>query len=210
MSGASPHAQGLQQPLDRLVLFSDAVIAIAITLLVIEIHVPKIPPDASDAAYWRALFSLIPNFVGFAISFGVIGAFWIGHHRALSLVGRFDRRIIGPNLLLLGAIAIMPFLTAFHSAYHGRLVPAALYWGWLVFTALINAWVIATVTAPAMRATDVGEREAAAVRRRSHSVILGALASFSIALVIPAFGFIGMGTIPVWNRLLTAWARRNE
>src|SRR5688572_4531447 len=98
MAGKIDHA------LERLIFFSDAVFAIAITLLVIEIHVPQIESGAPDLAYWGALAQLIPNFVGYAVSFGVIGIFWAGHHRAFCLSGRYQVRAALWNLVFLGAI----------------------------------------------------------------------------------------------------------
>ena len=203
----------LQQPLDRLVLFSDAVFAIAITLLVIEIHVPELRQGATDSEYWLGLAHLIPNFVGYAVSFGVIGAFWAGHHRSFSLVGYFDRKIIFPNLLLLGAIGLMPFLTAFMSAHNGRVVPAAVYWGWLVLTALLSLRVNTMASSAPLLADDVQPEDAKAVRKRSRSVVIAAVTAFSIALVVPTLAPLGMATIPAWMVLLGMMDRpaaRNE
>lgn len=195
-------ADTTDHPLERLVFFSDAVFAIAITLLVIEIHVPHLEKGAADSTFWIALAELIPSFIGFFVSFGVIGAFWVGHHRAFSLVGRFDRRLVFPNLLLLGAIALMPFLTAFMSAYHGRVVPAALYWSWLLLTALLSLRLNSLATRPPLLADWADEAEAAEVRLRSRSVALGAAASLGIALFAPVFAPAGMATIPLWMLLL--------
>jgi hypothetical protein len=90
------------------------------TLLVIEIHAPHIESGSSDGAYVEALIRLIPNFVGYAVSFGVIAAFWAGHHRAFCLAGRFHRRVAIWNFLLLGTIAFVPFVSGFASAHPRR------------------------------------------------------------------------------------------
>lgn len=188
--------------LERLVFFSDAVFAIAITLLVIEIHVPHLEQGASDVAYWAALAELIPSFVGYVVSFGVIAAFWIGHHRAFSLAGRFRSGITFWNFLLLGAVAFMPFVTAFMSAHPGERVPALVYWGWLLLTALVNLRVNRLATSPAMLGDGVDLAEAAAVPQRSFSVLLGAAASLALAFVVPLAAPAGMATIPLWRRLV--------
>lgn len=188
--------------LERLVFFSDAVFAIAITLLVIEIHVPHLEEGVADIAFWAALAALIPSFVGYLVSFGVIAAFWIGHHRAFTLAGRFSPRITVWNFLLLGAIAFMPFVTAFMSAYPGRLVPALFYWGWLLLTAVVNLRVNSLATGPAMIGDHADPVEAAAVPRRSLSVLLGASTSFAIAFVYPLAAPAGMATIPLWLKLV--------
>jgi len=197
MAGAkSDHA------LERLVFFSDAVFAIAITLLVIEIHVPHLEPGESDRAFLIALVELIPNFVGYAVSFGVIAAFWAGHHRAFCLAGRFDGRVVFWNFLLLAAIAFMPFVTAFMSAHPGVRVPALVYWGWLLLTALINLRVNAMATGPRMLGDGVAAEEAAAVPRRSRSVALAAATALVVAMFAPIFSPLGMATVPLWRRLL--------
>src|SRR5262245_39042548 len=108
-------ATKIDHSLERLVFFSDAVFAIAITLLVIEIHPPHLEQDGTLPTL-AALALLAPNFIGFAISFAVIGAFWSGHHRAFSLAGRVGPGILFWNLTLLGTIAFMPFVTGFMSS----------------------------------------------------------------------------------------------
>jgi len=188
-------------PLERLVFFSDAVFAIAITLLVIEIHPPHLDADGMQPTL-EALARLIPNFIGFLVSFAVIGAFWAGHHRAFSLAGRIGPGILVWNLLLLGAIAFMPFVTGFMSSNYGKVGPAACYWSWLLLTALLNLKVNRMATGPAMRAAGVTEAEAAAVPRRSVAVFLAAAAALIISLFAPMFAPFGMATIPLWMLLL--------
>ncbi|MGZ8281409.1 MAG: TMEM175 family protein [Allosphingosinicella sp.] len=200
--GTTEHA------LERMVFFSDAVFAIAITLLVIEIHVPHLEHGASDLAFWAALAGLIPNFVGYLVSFAVIGAFWIGHHRAFCLAGRHSNRVTLWNLMLLGTIAFMPFVTAFMSAHPGARVPALFYWGWLLLTALINLKVNRIATGPEMLAENVDPVEAAAVPRRSLSVLLGAATSFALAFFLPVAAPAGMATIPLWRGLMERGAKR--
>jgi uncharacterized membrane protein len=104
--------------LERLILFSDAVFAIAITLLVIEIKIPDLPKESlTENALLQAMAHLIPKFVGFFISFLLIGQYWTVHHRMFSYVVNFTDRLIWLNLLFLMAIALMPFSTGFYSEY---------------------------------------------------------------------------------------------
>jgi uncharacterized membrane protein len=195
-------SQETDHALERMVFFSDAVFAIAITLLVIEVHVPEVPHGADDAAFWTALARLIPNLVGYFISFGVIGAFWTGHHRAFSLATRYSPRVIGWNLLFLGTIAFMPFLTAFMAEYAGHRVPASLYWGWMVVTALLNLRVNSIATSEAMRAPTTTEDQVRYVRARSISTICAAVAAFVLAQFFPFFAPAAMATLPLWRRIL--------
>src|SRR6185369_250719 len=98
------HAHSPAHPLERLIFFSDAVFAIAITLLIIEVHPPQLGMHASDRQHLIALINLTPSFVAFFISFFVIGAFWAGHHRAFSLARHWSPGLIMPNIFMLAAI----------------------------------------------------------------------------------------------------------
>lgn len=103
--------------LERLILFSDAVFAIAITLLVIEIKVPHLEV-VSDDIVSRELLHLIPKFLGFVFSFFIIGIYWTVHHRLFSYLVDYDAKLIWLNLLFLFSIALMPFTTALYSEFY--------------------------------------------------------------------------------------------
>ncbi len=123
--------------LERLTFFSDAVFAIAITLLVIEVRLPDLHAPG-EAMLQQALIDLIPKYVGFVVSFFVIGRFWLGHHRLFGMLRRADDRLVFANLLLLLGIAFMPFPTAVFSEHVGLATATALYAGWLVIVGLFN------------------------------------------------------------------------
>ena len=195
-SGKTDHA------LERLVFFSDAVFAIAITLLVIEIHPPHFERGEGAGDHLAALARLTPNFVGFAISFFVIGFFWSGHHRAFTLAGRYYGGVVIWNLALLGAIAFVPFVTALMSVNYNMLVPAVFYWGWIVLTALLNLKVNSIATGPAMLGEGADKEAARAVPRRSRAVLLGAVTALLVAIASPLAAPVGMATIPLWLWLL--------
>jgi len=92
---------------DRVLFFSDAVFAIAITLLVVDIRVPDIVTNTA-----QELSAAKGRIISFAISFLVIGLFWMGHHRLFRYIAALDRRLIFINLLFLGTIAFLPYPTA--------------------------------------------------------------------------------------------------
>lgn len=82
--------------LDRIIFFSDAVMAIAITLLVFDLNVPVI---------------VLPRIISFILSFAVIGIHWESHHRTFRNIKKYDRRLIWLNLLYLFFVVLLPFTT---------------------------------------------------------------------------------------------------
>lgn len=90
----------------RLESFSDAVFAIAITLLVLDIR-----PPAGSGPLWDAMLREWPSFVAYALSFLLIGVVWVNHHAVFHLIARVDLGLIWFNLLLLLDVAFMPYPT---------------------------------------------------------------------------------------------------
>lgn len=111
-----PHPAADKQ-LDRIVFFSDAIFAIAITLLVLEIRVPELEPARATEELGAALLALTPKYFSYFISFMAIGVYWTAHHRLFQYIVRYDRRLIWINLLLMLCIAFLPFPTAVMGAY---------------------------------------------------------------------------------------------
>jgi uncharacterized membrane protein len=108
--------------LERLILFSDAVFAIAITLLVIEIKIPEIEAPVTDKGLLQALAHLIPKFIGFIISFILIGLYWTVHHSMFGFVTSYNKRLLVLNLFFLFFIVLMPFSNGFYSEYANHMV----------------------------------------------------------------------------------------
>jgi uncharacterized membrane protein len=105
--------------LERMILFSDAVFAIAITLLVIEIKIPDFHENVSDKTLLYSLRHLIPKFAGFLTTFTLIGVYWTIHHRMFGFVTSYTRKLLLLNLFFLFFVALMPFSTGFYSEYAG-------------------------------------------------------------------------------------------
>jgi uncharacterized membrane protein len=105
--------------LERLILFSDAVFAIAITLLVIEIKVPTLK-EISAHGVAEALWEKFPEFFGFLLSFAVIGQFWTNHHRIFGYVTNYTTGLLWLNLNMLFWVVLVPFTSGFNS-HHGNL-----------------------------------------------------------------------------------------
>jgi uncharacterized membrane protein len=194
--------------LERLVFFSDAVFAIAITLLVIELHPPHVAAPGGHAAFLRALWNMAPNFFGFFVSFWVIAAFWAGHHRAFALSGHYAPSLIMPNLALLCAIVFIPFTTAFMGTYLGASVPTALYNVSLIVTGILNMRLIRIATSAPVLAEHADRATVLLTRSRGWGVTMGAVCALALSFVDARFSQMALMTIPLWMKLSAARARR--
>ncbi len=114
----SPESRERTLELDRLVNFSDAVFAIAATLLVLSIgfSLNLKAPDL-DRKLWREFGDAMPQVLAYALSFFIIARNWLGHHRMFKLIQRIDGRFIALNLAVLGLIALVPFPTEVYGNY---------------------------------------------------------------------------------------------
>lgn len=124
---------------ERLEAFSDGVFAIAITLLVLEIHIPSVEGTTTPSAVVEALLAQWPSFFGYLVGFLTIGNAWINHHNLFRLVGRVSHGVLIANLFLLLAVGFMPFPTALLAETLGRpaeQVGVVAYAGAFVITAV--------------------------------------------------------------------------
>ncbi len=164
----------------RIVAFSDGVFAIAITLLVLNLHIPKeLHGESVGAALWGEHESLI----AYAISFAVIGRYWLIHHRLFGEVTGFDSRLLALNLFYLGWVVLVPFSSEVigdHATETGGIVIYAVN---LAVVALLG-WVMAADAhrAGLTRLRPEDERE---YRYRAFFVALVFTASIPVSFVAP-------------------------
>lgn len=107
---------------ERIAFFSDAVFAIAITLISVRIAVPP-----GETHLGRALAANWREYLSFALSFYVVGTYWISHHAMFRLVHRYDGVLLRVNLLFLATIAFLPFPTEIIGRYAGQTPAVVLY-----------------------------------------------------------------------------------
>ena len=96
---------------DRIQFFSDAVIAIIITLMVLEIHLPKIEDSATTAQIFHQLKEILPNIFAFIISFAVLGVYWVNHHQFYKAIEYSDWKLLWYNLHFLFWCSLIPLTT---------------------------------------------------------------------------------------------------
>jgi uncharacterized membrane protein len=130
--------------IERLILFSDAVFAIAITLLSIDLKVPELSKKLiTDELLVNSLLNLIPKFVAFLLSYFIIGLFWMIHHRTFAFVINYNRKLLILNLVFLLSVVLMPFSTSFYSEYVDHLLktPVIVYVFNICFLGISNIFV---------------------------------------------------------------------
>lgn len=121
----------------RLEAFSDGVIAIAITLLVLEI---RVPPVDGDVPLLAALTEQWPMYLAYLLSFATIGIMWMNHHRMFTLIRRTDHTFLILNTLLLMGITLVPFTSALLGEYighEGEALAAMAYSGLFTLIAIV-------------------------------------------------------------------------
>ena len=195
---------------ERLVYFSDAVFAIAITLLALEIRLPE-TQEPTTRELRDALLGLLPQFYGFAISFWIIAVYWLAHHRIFKYIRAYDRRLMVFNLLFLMWIALMPFSASLLGGYGAYQLAEVVYFSHMILTSLSMAllWWHAT-SGRKLVDPDIDP----AVIRYNYARILFLPVVFVLAIVISFFSTAAAGysvLLLLLRRPVTAlYARRRS
>ncbi len=125
--GAPARAEGT----DRLEMFTDGVIAIVVTLLVLELHVPETTHDVAEA-----LWAIVPKLASLTVSFVTIAIYWVNHHHFYARVRYTDWRLLWLNNHFLFWLALIPFTTALVGDHIEDSLAVAVYAGDLMLTGL--------------------------------------------------------------------------
>jgi len=170
-------ARSQEKEVARIAAFSDGVFAIAITLLALQLDIPR----GIDVDVWAELGRLQSGFVSFAISFAVIGSYWVAHHRLFSVVERYDRRLIWLNLLSLFFIVLMPFTTSLVGEHGNVPVSVVVYAVSIALAGFANTGLAAyALTGHRLCSPDVDEQKTKYYISRGLVIALVFLASLAL------------------------------
>ena len=166
---------------DRLEAFSDGVLAIIITIMVLGLAVPHEPTI-------NALLELWPTFVSYVLSFAYVGIYWNNHHHLFQVVHAVDGRVLWANLLLLFCLSLFPFGTAWMGETGFASVPVAIY-GVILLAAALAYFVLVRVL---IRAQPPEARLAEAIGSDTKGKISPLIYAVGIpvALVAPWISFV--------------------
>jgi uncharacterized membrane protein len=164
----------------RVEALADGIFAIAMTLLVLELHVPMLAATASSGAMAGALIHNWPQFAAYAGSFFILGVLWIGHHSHFHYIRRADRTLLWINILYLMFVGFLPYCTALLGSFIGNRTAALLYGGAVIMTGLLlwAEWVYA-----ARRGLLSNEATPAIVRGLANRILYG-VAAFALAALV--------------------------
>jgi len=182
----------------RLEAFSDGVFAIVITLLVLELKVPDVATQVADGELPQALAHLWPKLLSYAISFVVIGVYWVAHHYQFHIIARVNRALLWINMAFLMAVSFIAFSAALLGEYPRSHTALAVYGANLIAVNLVLAtlWQYATRVAPLTDAplSPLAHRT---VRRKNLLPVLVYSVAIALAFVRPAFSLALYCVVPV-------------
>jgi uncharacterized membrane protein len=193
------HREENEIEFSRIVAFSDGVFAIAITLLVLNLGVGE---GVKDGELGTVLWNHHQDLFAYALSFAVIGRFWLVHHRFFGEVTGFDSRLIWLNLFYLAWIVLIPFSSQVLGDYGGTTAAEVLYAGNLVGVVLSGTLLFADAQRAGLTNTD--SAEAREGRRHALLIALVFAASIPVALVNPdlaPYCWLVLFLVPVAGRI---------
>jgi uncharacterized membrane protein len=167
----------------RTVALSDGVFAIALTLLVLNLTVPRLGPDEHDQL-WSAIRDHRSEFFSYALSFAVIGLLWVRHHIFFRDLREVDLTVTLLNLVYLGLIAFLPYPTELLGDYGDQTAAVAIYAGTIVVIGVVTLFLRRHVLS-ARLLTETGHLEMERVSFARAAVPLVFLASIPIAFASP-------------------------
>ena len=165
---------------ERLAALSDGVFAVALTLLVLDIHTPASAAIHSEQSLWQALVLLGPHLLVYAMTFMTLGIFWVGQQTQLNHLIRTDRGLTWIHLAFLFSVSMMPFSTTLLAAFTTYRIALLIYWFNILVLGitLLFSWICATGSAHVK--PDVPPHVSTAIKRRI--LIAQGLYAFGAAL----------------------------
>jgi len=178
--GPSPH---------RIEALADGIFAVAMTLLVLELHVPELGKHASESEVMSALGELVPKILSYASGFVILGTLWIGHHFQFHYIKRSSRALLWINLSFLLVISSLPFFVALLGTYSNTHIACVLYGtaSFLAMTILLIQWRYATRN---LIDIDVPASVVAGLRNRVVMGMIGYGAGALLGMFVPMASLI--------------------
>ena len=189
-------------PLERVIFFSDAVMAIAITLLTIDLRLPD-ATNLTNAQFVDLLAGLAPRYFAFALSFAVIGVYWFAHHRMFRFIVRWTNGLLLLNMVFLFFVVQLPFLASVLGAHGDLAGPTALYALGLAALGFTSAGLWAYAARRGLIADEADPKFVRLTELRQLAAPLVFTLSIPLAFVAPALAQLAW-TVVYFGQLLLA------
>jgi uncharacterized membrane protein len=195
--------------LDRIVFFSDAVFAIAITILVLDIRLPDIPEGRVATELPTQILGLAPKYLSYVISFLVLAVYWQAHHRVFKPIRGYDGTLVWLNFLFLMAVAFLPFPTSLLGEYGREQVSVVIYAANAAVASLLLvaiSWY--TTSGHRLVAPDLDDESERIQRLQGLAVPVVFLASIGVSFFSPLAAMYSWLLLAVTDRLIRRlWPR---
>ncbi len=178
----------------RITAFSDGVFSIAITLLVLNLHVPTVPGKLLDQ-----LRTQWPSLLSYLLSFVIVGIYWVAHHNMFHYIKRSDRPFLWINILLLMCVAFIPFPAGLLGQYSGQRISLITYASSLILTNLMLSllWWYATSNHRLVD-QDIDPHFVRTVNRRNMTAPVVYLVSIGLSFLSPLASLIVFFLFPLY------------
>ena len=178
----------------RITAFSDGVFSIAITLLVLNLHVPTVPGKLLDQ-----LRTQWPSLLSYLLSFVIVGIYWVAHHNMFHYIKRSDRPFLWINILLLMCVAFIPFPAGLLGQYSGQRISLITYASSLILTNLMLSllWWYATSNHRLVD-QDIDPHFVRTVNRRNMTSPVVYLVSIGLSFLSPLASLIVFFLFPLY------------
>lgn len=177
----------------RIEALSDGVFAIAMTLLVIEIHVPLLESGVNSInGLWSALLHLLPSIASYVVSFSILAMYWTSHHALFHFFTKtVNRTLLQLNMLYLMILALIPFSTALLASYHDNLLAIWIYGLNIILMGAAQFCIMLyALNSKEIEIHDVGPRTLKQAKIRTLLTPSFALLAMIAAVVSPALSFV--------------------
>lgn len=175
--------------INRIEAFSDGVIAIIVTIMVLELHPPEEPG-------LERLLHLWPVFLAYALSFGYVGVYWVNHHRLFSHARRVSNALVWLNLGLLFALSLIPFTTAYLGDQHFSRDGTLVYMASMIFPGVFYVPLQRVIRLTGVQGEAAQTYHRQTIRKGVVAVLIY-LAGTALTFVSPWFGIASAALVAV-------------
>jgi uncharacterized membrane protein len=194
----------------RLAGLQDGIYSVAMTLLVLELKLPALPEQLTDASLWSALLSIWPKLLIWLLSFWVLASFWIGDARALAVFNAVNGFLLRLSLWRLALVSLLPFSTVFVGDHGNYVTGAAIYAAHLFFLASTQLMRHTYVRLHPAVASGTNPQDMKIAGLQAWGTFVCSGTALALAFVAPGYNMFALLPMLFRNFLLKLWPHGNQ